>query len=166
MTKLNDMSEWVRQQQLEIVSFTPQYAADFKRLNIEWLEKYFYVEALDHQILSYPEVSILAQGGQIFFALFDHQVVGTCALIKSGDSFELSKMAVTEKYQGLKIGRKLVLKAIEAFTQSACKQLFLESNSRLVPALKLYRQLGFKQMNNPKANYHYQRADVYMLYQP
>jgi hypothetical protein len=34
---------------VEIIDYAPQYAADFKRLNIAWLERYFYVEALDDQ---------------------------------------------------------------------------------------------------------------------
>jgi len=32
---------------IEIIPFENQYASDFKRLNLEWLEKYFDVEPLD-----------------------------------------------------------------------------------------------------------------------
>jgi len=34
---------------VEIIDYAASYAADFKRLNIAWLERYFYVEALDDQ---------------------------------------------------------------------------------------------------------------------
>ena len=34
---------------MEIISFEPKYAKDFKDLNIEWLEKYFWVEPHDEE---------------------------------------------------------------------------------------------------------------------
>ena len=160
--------------QVEIIPYSKEYAADFKRLNVEWLEKYFYVEAIDDQVLSKPKKHILNKGGQIFFARYKDEIVGTVALVKSDytgltdDSskahcYELTKMAVTEKYQGLKIGRKLMDVVIEAFKESGGDLLFLESNSRLAPALHLYESMGF--VHKPKLdNSHYQRADVYMEY--
>jgi hypothetical protein len=42
--------------------------------------------------------------------------------------------------------------------------LFLESNSRLMPALTLYESAGFVHQPAPRANSHYTRSDVYMIY--
>ena len=72
-------------------------------------------------------------------------VIGTVdtvsALIKAGlTSVELSKMAVTERCQGLGIGRRLLLAAIAQFTSMGATQLFLESSSKLKPALALYKR--------------------------
>ena len=76
---------------VEIIDYADQYAPDFKRLNIAWLERYFYVEALDDKVLSDPQRSILDAGGQIFLARLDGKIVGTCALIRADDaSIELS----------------------------------------------------------------------------
>ena len=152
---------------VEIIAFQPRYRDDFKRLNIEWLEKYFYVEAIDHEVLSNPEKTILAPGGFIFLARHNGEgtVIGTCALIKAGPGrFELSKMAVTERYQGLHIGRRLLAAAIAQFRKTGARQLFLESNSKLKSALRLYETSGFQHAPRPGGASHYQRSDVYMVY--
>lgn len=143
------------------------YADDFKRLNIEWLERHFYVEALDHAILSQPRTAILAPGGAIFLARLNGAIVGTCALINSGDGkLELSKMAVTQDCQGLGLGRRLIERALAHFRASGASLLFLESNSKLQPALALYESVGFRHVARPETEAHYQRANVYMEFQP
>ena len=49
---------------IEIIPFESQYAEDFKRLNLEWLEKYFEVEPADEEVLSQPHL-IIEQGGAL-----------------------------------------------------------------------------------------------------
>lgn len=152
---------------LEIVQFESRYRDDFKRLNVEWLEEYFYVEAIDHEVLSDPEGRILQPGGAILLARQNHEIVGTAALIKAGDDrFELSKMAVTRHHRGAGIGRVLLRAAIDCFKQTGAKTLFLESNSVLTPALTLYESHGFRHAARPEGPSHYHRSDVYMVYQP
>jgi GNAT superfamily N-acetyltransferase len=152
---------------VEIIPYQARYRDDFKRLNVEWLERYFYVEDIDHQVLSQPEPSILKPGGFIFLARDTEagQIVGTCALIKAGRSrFELSKMAVTQRYQGLGLGRRLLEAAVQQFRKTGARELFLESNRKLAPALKLYESAGFQHAPRPRQASHYQRSDVYMVY--
>lgn len=152
---------------VEIIPFEPRYRDDFRRLNIAWLERYFYVEAIDDEVLSQPERTILKPGGAIFLARYQGQIVGTSALIAVGRSrVELSKMAVTERCQGLGIGRRLLTAAIEHFSRMGRRQLFLESNSKLKPALTLYESAGFRHAPRPKGASHYDRSDVYMVYMP
>lgn len=151
--------------EVEILTWQTEYAENFKRLNIEWLEKYFYVEEYDNEVLSNPEKYVLAAGGNIYFARYRGEIIGTVALmVLPKGRVELTKMAVTEKYQGLKVGRKLMEFAIERFKASDGKVLFLESNKRLVPAISLYEKMGFVHVPSPSDS-HYQRADVYMEYQ-
>lgn len=152
-------------EEVEILPFEPRYREDFKRLNVEWLERYFYVEEIDHQVLSNPESRILEPGGQILLARHKGEIVGTCALIQVGPGrFELSKMAVTERYQGLRIGLRLLRAAIAAFQRTGAKELFLESNSKLARALSLYEANGFVHAPPPDGASHYRRADVYMVW--
>ncbi len=152
---------------VNIVDYEPTYAEAFKRLNVEWLEKYFYVEAIDEQVLSNPDSYIIEPGGHILIALIRNKPVGTAALIATSDNaFELSKMSVSAEYQGLGIGRKLAIAAIEYYQSSGRSLLYLESNSRLTPALALYESLGFQHRARPGGDSHYQRADVYMEYLP
>ncbi|GAA5315557.1 MAG: GNAT family N-acetyltransferase [Candidatus Pelagadaptatus aseana] len=151
-------------QAIEIIDYRPDYRDDFKRLNIEWLEKYFYVEEVDDRVLSNPQQSILDPGGYIFFARLHGEIVGTSALIYKGDGkYELSKMSVTANRQGLGLGRKLAQRAIDHFKKINGETLYLETNKRLTPAIKLYESLGFqhaeRDFDSP-----YQRSDVYMIY--
>jgi ribosomal protein S18 acetylase RimI-like enzyme len=150
--------------EVQILPFAPRHAADFKRLNLEWLQKYFRVEPVDERVLSNPG-AIIRAGGAIFVARRKGTIVGTCALIHNGDDiYELSKMAVTANCQGLGIGRRLLDAGIGAFKERAgARLLFLETNSALKPAIKLYESVGFEHAPSPHAS-HYERADVYMVY--
>ena len=145
---------------LKIITFNADYREHFKNLNIDWLEKYFKVEPIDMKVLSSPE-EIINKGGQIFFALLNGEVVGTCALLRDEDQFELSKMAVTEKAQGKKIGHKLGEAAVAYAHEAGVKKIFLESNRKLIPALNLYKKLGFKEVENYKSE-KYLRSDIKM----
>jgi GNAT superfamily N-acetyltransferase len=149
---------------IEILPFEPRYARDFEALNLEWLRKYFRVEPIDEVVLSCPD-RILERGGSIVLARVGERIVGTCALLKAGENrFELSKMAVTDGYQGIGIGRLLLAAVIDVFTAQGAGELYLESNSVLQPALKLYESVGFEYAPRPSGPAHYARADVYMIY--
>lgn len=151
--------------ELRVVPFAPGLREHFYRLNAEWLAKYFKIEPIDHAVLSEPEKHILAPGGSILFALVGDEVVGTCALMPDGPGvYELTKMAVTGGHQGLGIGRRLMEAAIAEFHRLGGQELFLESQRRLQPALKLYESVGFEMQPGVKPGSHYQRADVYMIY--
>jgi GNAT superfamily N-acetyltransferase/DNA-binding MarR family transcriptional regulator len=153
---------------VEIIPYEPRYREDFKRLNVEWLEKYFYVEAIDVEVLGHPDEVILDRGGFIFLARQGEEIVGTCALIKAAPArYELSKMAVTPRYQGLRIGHRLLTAAIAHFRGlPGNNELFLETNSKLAPALRLYEANGFRHAERPGGPSHYQRSDVYMVWDP
>lgn len=156
-----------RQASVEIIDFQPQLAKDFYQLNVEWLKKYFFIEALDEKILSNPEKEIIQPGGVIIFAQYQQKIVGTCALIATAPGhYEIAKMAVTDQYQGLGIGRKLLNIIIERFHQLKGKQLRLETNHKLETAVNLYRDAGFVLAPPPEGEKVYQRADLYMVYQP
>jgi ribosomal protein S18 acetylase RimI-like enzyme len=151
---------------IDIIPFQPRHRQAFKRLNLEWLEKYFHVEPIDHDILSRP-AAILRQGGAILLARHGKRLIGTCALLKDGDSrYELSKMAVTAAYQGSGIGRRLLMAAIQTYEAKVGTELFLETNSALKPAIHLYQSVGFVHATRPATPAHYTRADVYMVYRP
>jgi DNA-binding MarR family transcriptional regulator len=149
---------------VRILPFEPRYASAFKRLNLEWLRKYFRVEPIDERVLSRP-AAILRRGGLILLAQKGSKIIGTCALLKAGEArFELSKMAITEANQGLGVGRRLLQAALQAFEDRGGGELFLETNSILAPAITLYESVGFVHVPRPAGPSHYVRADVYMRY--
>ena len=151
---------------MEIVDFSPQYAEAFARLNLEWLEKYFHVEDIDRVVLSDPETEVIGHGGHILFARVNDEVVGTVALKHHGNGrYELTKMAVTESCQGQGLGRALMVAAIARFHDIQGSSMFLETNSRLRTAIKLYESAGFRHEPHP-AGSDYERSDTYMAFRP
>ena len=154
-------------EEIDIIPYQPQYKEDFKRLNLEWITYYFVVEPLDMDLLSEPEKYFLQPGGAIFFAkpAACEEVVGTCALLKHPDrGFELSKMGVTRLYRGMHIGQRLAETALAHVKALGEKRLFLETNTKLLPALMLYKKLGFVARPFPGGrSERYNRADTYMV---
>ena len=97
-----------------IREFLPGDESAFRRLNEEWILRYFAMEAKDEEALADPHSRILDRGGRIFFAIHQGEAVGCCALVAIGQGeFEVAKMAVTEASQGMGIGRRLLAKVLE-----------------------------------------------------
>lgn len=153
---------------VRIVDFAPRWRDDFARLNIEWLQRWFVVEPIDHEVLHDPQTHLLADGGRVLFAIDDDgNARGTVALKHEGAGvYELTKMAVAPQARGRGIGRLLMQGALDAYRQHGGRELFLESSSKLAPALRLYESVGFVHRQAPRAGSHYARADVYMVWQP
>lgn len=147
---------------LEIIAYQPGYAKDFYNLNVVWLEKYFYVEPYDKKVLSNPQKYVINTGGFIFFAKYKNEIVGVVALINQKTFFELSKMAVSPEYQGLKIGLSLMNFCVEFARNQQWESITLYSHRKLVPAICLYRKIGFKEVEVEK-EVHYERANIKML---
>ena len=147
---------------IEIIPFQPRFAKLFYDLNIEWLEKYFYVEPHDAEVLENPQTYIIDNGGYIFFAKYKDTIVGTVALINEKEAYELSKMAVSPKYQGLRIGQQLVDYCIQFSKNQGWGKIVLYSNKSLVPAIKLYQKVGFKEVALEKDVF-YERANIKMV---
>ncbi len=155
-----------KSREVEIIHFEARYAQDFYQLNRHWLEKYFYVESIDDEVLKHPQEVIIDKGGYVLLARLKNKIIGTAALIKSEfNGLELSKMSVDESFQGLGIGEKLAHSSINQFKATDNHKLFLESNRKLLPALNLYRKLGFVEKPSPFETSHYNRADIYMEYE-
>jgi putative acetyltransferase len=144
--------------------FKPGDEVSFRKLNEEWITRYFRLEEKDAEALADPQSSILASGGRIFFANIDDQCVGCCGLLRSGaNEFEVAKMAVTASCQGSGIGRKLLLAAVEAARSAGARRLYLETNHILTPAIRLYESVGFQLLPPERiVPSPYARADVCM----
>ena len=147
--------------EVSIIEYEQKYAADFKRLNLEWLDKYSLTEEADLIILNNPEKEILATGSCIFLAKAGDEIVGSCALIpEAHGEYELAKMAVYAAFQGRGISKLLLEKCLAEAASKNAKRIFLLSNSQLRTALLLYEKYGFRHI--PVINTHYATADVMM----
>jgi putative acetyltransferase len=131
-------------QEVHIAPYESKYHQEYRNLSIEWLEKFDLLEEADMPMLDHPKEVILDKGGYIFLAHYDNTIVGTIGLIKiEEDCFEILKFGVNEKYQGLGIGRKLMVYCLDLCKQLEAKKIILETNTKLVSAIKLYKSLGF-----------------------
>jgi putative acetyltransferase len=149
---------------MTIREFQPGDEAAFRTLNEEWIIRYFALEPKDQLSLSDPHHFILDPGGRIFIADEDAQPVGCCALLaRAPGEFEVGKMAVTESFKGKGIGRQLLEKSIDAARAAGAHRLYIETNRKLTPAVRLYESLGFRHLPPERVvPSPYARADVYM----
>lgn len=153
----------ITSQKIEIVDFEPVFKDDFRKLNEAWIKKFFFVEDEDREVLSNPE-RIIANGGAVLFIRLGDKIAGTCALMKLGDStYELAKMAVSENFQGLGLGKKLLLACIERAKLLGASCVSLETNTKLAAAVQLYKKTGFKPVSSEDAHKSkYSRVDLVM----
>jgi GNAT superfamily N-acetyltransferase len=145
-----------------VVTWRPEYRGDFERLNREWIETWFVLEPSDRAVFGDPETAIVRPGGEIFFVVDQGGVQGTCALIAHAPGvLELAKMAVSPAAQGRGYGDLLMQAAIAHGRRVGARKLMLVSNTRLAPALRLYRKHGFVEVPL-EPGIEYARADIQM----
>jgi len=145
----------------KIIDFQDCHQKDFARLNYRWIEQYFEVEEVDRKTLEHPRQKIYETGGHILLIQWGAEIVGTVALIKKeSDYFELAKMAVSDEHQGKCLGYTLGMAALKKAKELGAKIVYLESNSKLEPAIKLYEKMGFIHIEHNQTPYC--RCDVQM----
>ncbi|HEV7786352.1 MAG TPA: GNAT family N-acetyltransferase, partial [Thermoanaerobaculia bacterium] len=116
-----------------IVTYRPEFREAFERLNRAWLEAHSLLEPADVEYLQNPELHILSTGGEIFCALQDGEVVGTCAAIRiSASVFELAKLTVAPVAQGHGLGRQLSERVIRFARDAGASKIELTSHTALV----------------------------------
>lgn len=156
------LEELERQREVRVTGFDEKYAEDFGRLNYEWIAAAYTVEEHDHDILDHPVEAVIRPGGEIFFALVDGIAAGTVALIPMGeDDLELAKMAVSPDYRGFGIGDKLMEACVEYGKKAGKRSIILESNTKQIAAINLYRKFGFVEIPQDP-NSEYERSNIRM----
>ena len=148
---------------VSIIAYQPEYKKAFRDLNVEWISTYFKIEEADHLALDDPDSYIINNGGYILVAVLNNEPEGVCALIKMKDpdyDYELAKMAVSPQAQGKKIGYLLGKAIIQKAKDLGAKNLYLESNTILTPAINLYHKLGFRKIEGHYTPY--QRSNIQM----
>ena len=145
-----------------VLGFTPELATHFEALNREWIENYFEIEEADLEVFRDPYREIVEPGGQIFFVVNNGAVLGTCAVMRLNEStYELAKMAVSPNAQGRGYSNLLMKSAISFAREQGAARLILLSNTRLAPAIALYRKFGFEPVPITDAE-EYKRVDIQM----
>ena len=146
-----------------VTDFQSQYSNQFYQLNRAWIEESWVLEDSDKKDLLNPEI-IIQNGGQIFFAISNHEVIGTVAMIKNSDKiYELAKMTVKSSFRGKGIANLLMDKCIEFAFKKNASEIFLISNDSLTVARNLYEKYGFKEVVLDSKKY--KRGNVKMILQ-
>jgi GNAT superfamily N-acetyltransferase len=150
--------------EVTIREFKPGDEEAFRRLNVEWIVRYFVLEPKDEDALDHPRRNILDRGGRIFLAVRNGEAIGCCALLPAGPGkYEVAKMAVTESARGYGIGRRLLERVVAEARAAGAMRVFLETNHRLTPAIRLYESVGFRHLPPERmAASPYARSDVQM----
>ncbi len=149
--------------EIKVAAFDPSYSRAFAELNYRWISEHFTIEEHDREILDHPFKVIVEPGGEVFFAVTDAgEAVGTAAMINAGNGvFELTKMAVDPAFQGKGISNGLMDACIKFARSRSAKTIFLETNSKLPVAIRLYYKFGF--VDTPlEPGSQYERANVRM----
>jgi putative acetyltransferase len=150
---------------IRIIPFEARHARAFRDLNIAWVSRFFVVEDKDREQLEDPEARIISKGGTILIAEDELGcAVGCVSLVPyRAHVLELAKMAVDQAAQGRGVGGRLMGASIAKASELGATAIYLESNSKLGPAVRLYERFGFRHLpadDRPASPY--ERCDVYM----
>lgn len=152
----------INRHKIEIIPYSNKLKAHIKILNYQWLEKFFRIEKGDLTSLSNPKEEIIDQGGFIFYARVNNQIIGAIALIKKTSTiYEIGKMAVAENSQGLGVGTLLLEHCIKISEEKKFLKLILYSNTALKSAMYLYEKYGFIETKLEEGLY--ERANIKMV---
>ena len=137
-----------------------------KRVNYKYLE---HIWGIEKKVFSKPwskeQVKIEIcniTNAENWIYLESNKVIGYILGCKVLDEFHLYNIAVDHNYQGKNIGKTLLLHVIKQLQKQSINHIFLEVSESNLPALSLYRSLGF-QYSDIRKDY-YDRGDHALLY--
>ena len=82
-----------------------------------------------------------------------NEILGFAGFKKTLDTADIMNIVVRKDFRNKKIGKKLLSTLIKKAKEQNIKTIFLEVNSKNLPALKLYENIGFKKIGIRKNYY-------------
>ena len=82
-----------------------------------------------------------------------NEILGFAGFKKTLDTADIMNIVVRKDFRNKKIGKKLLSSLIKKAKEQNIKTIFLEVNSKNLPALKLYENIGFKKIGIRKNYY-------------
>ena len=82
-----------------------------------------------------------------------NEILGFAGFKKTLDTADIMNIVVRKDFRNKKIGKKLLDSLIQKAKEQDIKTIFLEVNSKNLPALKLYENIGFKKIGIRKNYY-------------
>ena len=93
--------------------------------------------------------------------VFDHPDLIGFMTGMGPERYELAKMAVATTHRRRGIGEMLGAAGVDWVAEQGGRSVFLQSNTKLANALRLYERLGFRRALDPNPT-EYARCDIYM----
>ena len=118
--------------------------------SIPWSEKSF-------------EDSLLREDTIFLVCESETTIAGYMGLYLSFDEASVTNVAVSPDFRGKGYGEKLVAAAKEAAKQAGAECIFLEVRQSNVPALSLYKKLGFENLGIRKNFYEHPVEDAIIM---
>ena len=114
----------------------------------EFKEKYT-LQAFNATVITPEEVVERMKNGIVWIAKLKDKPIGTVSGKIINQTFYIQGMAVLPKNRGNRVGYSL-LKTVEQYSEAKnCSELLLNTTPYLTKAIKLYKDFGFKIINEP-----------------
>lgn len=143
------------------------YEAAKKLINAytSFLDEDLNFQQIELELASLPKM-YGGQNGCILLAEENGEMVGIVALRKKSQTVcEMKRLFVLSSFLGLGLGKQLSVAITEKAKEMGFKEMVLDTLQRLVPALQLYKSLGFEEVEayyeNPLPEVVYMRLKLF-----
>lgn len=136
---------------INIIDYRPGLKKKFFGLVAPWIMslKDGQLNKEEKKLLDNPEKEYLLNGGFIFFAEFQNEIVGCAALRRLTDEdFELEFLVTHPNFRNLGIGKKLIERSISRCKENCAQKLWMQLGSFSIIKAGLFEQFGFKKNSN------------------
>ena len=110
------------------------------------------------------EDSINKQMALYLVAVMDERIVGYCGLWGVIDEGQINNVAVSKEYRGRKIGFKMLTELLSKGNDMGLEAFTLEVRTSNMPAIALYKKLGFEEAGIRKNYYTAPREDALIMW--
>ena len=144
---------------MEIVTYDSKYKDKFIEYNTDWIvDNFGFLEKEDKETFENIEQDI-DNGAMIYFAVEGDVVLATCMVrYLQEHTWEICKLASNKHQDHKGCGSAVFEAAMHWAVDHGASRLFILSNSKLKPAIHIYRKFGFKEI--PLEDYEYIRGDI------
>lgn len=146
---------------MKIVPYDKKYKNTFIEMNKQWISSMFVIEQEDIDMLNNIDQTIEA-GGQIFFAVNDHDEVLACCMIAPlpNGEWEIEKFCARGMYTGTGAGSACLKACMDYAKEKHVEKVVIVTNKKCEHAVHLYKKFGFLEVPVDRNKFPYDRADI------
>lgn len=151
---------------INVLDYAPFLKQSFTTLAGNWLSDMLHNELEEEDLftINSPDIAYLLDGGFVFFAEYNNEIVGCVALKKLDENkFEFAKLIVKEEARKLGIATKLIERCITRCNENKASELWLQTTNKLIEAHQLYYKMGFVDKEAPTSMSVLKRTEKIMV---